>query len=159
MRMRLSAAIAIATLASATNADAAKKPKAVPVPVAPIADTPLTALAPQAMPARGCAAFLWTTATRHQLAAMALSDPAVLRVVLDGRQTDLPLVAQSGQGGFGFSGKASYRTADLTVTLDMSVATKTDISNGAAVPNATLTLDRPGKDTIVLATGGLIGCP
>ena len=57
-----------------------------------------------------------------------------------------------------FGGVTVYRGGDVTATLDMAVAVRADISAGATVTSATLRIDRPGRDTVVMPVGGLIGC-
>lgn len=119
---------------------------------------PLGTLPPQALPAKGCAAFLWTIGDSPVLVAMAGADPARLRVSLGGAITDLARTAQHGEGSYGFAGTAEYRGAAATATLDMTIAERADIKDGAGVPSATLRVDRDGQDSIVIPLAGLIGC-
>ena len=46
----------------------------------------------------------------------------------------------------------------MTATLDMTIGADSSMTGGARITDATLRIDRPGRDTIVLAAGGLIGC-
>ncbi|SFP36773.1 hypothetical protein [Sphingomonas rubra] len=117
----------------------------------------LGALDRQALPARGCAAYLWNP-TDRSFAAMAGADPANLRVKLDSKVVDLPRVAQVGQGGYGLATTTSYQAGPLAATLTMTVAARDDLTAGAMVPQATLTLRRPGSDELVQPLAGLIGC-
>lgn len=119
---------------------------------------PFGELPKQQLPARGCAAYLWSRSTTHALVAMASADPAQLRISLDGTIADYPRAAQQGLGGFGFARTTTYRAGDVTAILEMTIQAQADLTQGAAVPSATLTLERPGKDTVVLPVGGLIGC-
>ena len=116
------------------------------------------AIPKQQLPATGCAAFLWNSAEKRTLVAMAVADPAAIRLSIDGAVADYPRVQQSGPGGYGFAGVTRYVLGDITATLDMSIATRTDMTQGAAVPDATLRIDRPGHDTIIMPVAGLIGC-
>ncbi|WP_267382144.1 MULTISPECIES: hypothetical protein [unclassified Sphingomonas] len=125
--------------------------------LATAAPLPLGPIGKQALPAKGCAAFLWSPADRT-LIAMATADPARLRLSIDGRETDVPLVAAQGPGGFGFSGSTQYRAGDVTATLDLTIAERADLTAGAAIPSATLRLERVGKDMVVMPLAGLIGC-
>lgn len=115
------------------------------------------ALPRQELPARGCAAFLWSREDR-QLIAMATADPAGLRVSIGGKVQDLARVAQAGIGGFGFAGTTRYAAGTTSATLDLTIAARADLTQGAAVPDATLTIAREGVDTLVLPVAGLIGC-
>lgn len=118
----------------------------------------LGTLARQQMPARGCAAFLWTLDT-PRLVAMAGAEPAHLRLALDGGSpTDLPRVAQHGEGGFGLAGETDYGADGTTATLALTIATRSDLSDGGTVTAATLTIARPAHDTVVVPLAGLVGC-
>lgn len=119
---------------------------------------PLGAIGAQKLPAKGCAAYLWSMDAGRQLVAMATADPAQVRLAIDGKASDYAMTTQSPAIGFGFGGVTQYRGSDVTATLDMAVAVRADISAGATVTSATLRIDRPGRDTIVMPVGGLIGC-
>lgn len=119
---------------------------------------PLGAIGKQKLPAKGCAAYLWSMDAGRQLVAMATADPAQIRLAIDGKTTDYAIATQSAAIGFGFGGVTVYRGGDVTATLDMTVAVRADISAGATVTSATLRIDRPGRDTVVMPVGGLIGC-
>ncbi|WP_233150578.1 hypothetical protein [Sphingomonas mollis] len=111
----------------------------------------------QPLPAQGCAAYLWNVSDR-KLVVMAGADPALVRLVLGGKAIDLARESESGLGGFGFAGRTAYRNSDVTVTLDMTVQTQADLTDGGAVPQGTLTLERGGADAVVIPVAGLIGC-
>ncbi|HEU4959713.1 MAG TPA: hypothetical protein VFT56_04840 [Sphingomonas sp.] len=149
--------LAVALAAAPAAARHADTPAAKPLR-ASIDGLPFGELPEQQLPARGCAAYLWSKGNTHALVAMASADPAQLRLSLDGTIADYPRVAQQGLGGFGFGRTTTYRTGDVTAILDMAIQAQADLSEGAAVPSGTLTLERPGKDTVVLPVGGLIGC-
>lgn len=129
-----------------------------PVPAAPGVATPMPGKLPQqALPARGCAAYLWSLQDRS-LVAMATADPATLRLVVDGRVVDFPRETSTGAGGFGLATHGVYRQGGMTATLDLTFATRTDLTDGGGVPEATLTLARAGADELVLPVAGMIGC-
>lgn len=124
-----------------------------------IADPPtLGPIGRQALPARGCAAYLWDSAPTRSLVAMATADPAQLRLQLDGRTLDVARGRQQGSAGFGFAGVTEYQGPGVTAVLDMAVQTRPDLTGGAVVPTGTLRIDRPGRDTLVTPVAGLIGC-
>lgn len=112
----------------------------------------------QALPAKGCAAYLWDTSPTRRLVAMATADPAQLRLQLDGKTLDVARGGQQGSAGFGFAGVTEYRGIDVTAVLDMAVQTRPDLTGGAVVSTATLRIDRPGRDTLIAPVAGLIGC-
>jgi hypothetical protein len=112
----------------------------------------------QTLPAKGCAVFLWDNQPKRELVAMAVADPATIRLRLDGATVDVARAAEQGPAGFGFSGITEYRGEDVTAVLDMTVETRRDLSGGAVVPAATLRVERPGRDTLIAPVAGLIGC-
>lgn len=121
---------------------------------------PLGALPQQALPAKGCAAYLFTTGETRVLAAMVTADPGSLRVALDGRVTDYPRIdgADGRAATLGFTPEARFAAGDVDATLDMRVEQRATLGQGAAVPTATLRIDRAGRDTIVVPMAGLVGC-
>lgn len=149
----------LAIVLAAAPATARKADKPAPKPLLTSIDgVPLGELPQQELPATGCAAYLWSKGTTHALVAMASADPARLRLSLDGKITDYPRTAQQGAGGFGFAQTTTYQAGDLTATLDLTIRANADLTQGAAVPSGTLTVERTGQDSIVLPVGGLIGC-
>ena len=128
------------------------------VPRAVIDGLPIGALPTQALPASGCAAFLWTASGTRALVAMASADPARLRLSIGGTVTDLPRTEQHDAGGFGFAGVTQYQAGDVTAVLTMAIETRGDLKDGAAVPEATLRIDRTGQDSVVVPVAGLVGC-
>ena len=121
-------------------------------------DLPIAPLAGQNMPVRGCAAFLFAPGDKPVFLAQAGADPAQLRVSLGGTVTDLPRTAQSGAGSFGFGGTMNYAAGDVTAVLDMTIATRADLKDGAAVKDATLRIERAGQDGVVVPVVGIVAC-
>lgn len=118
----------------------------------------LTALPQQALPATGCAAYLWTIAEPRQFVAMASADSAALRVQLDGKPVDLPRTAAEGIAARGLAAVTRYGAGEATAALELTAVERPDLRDGAVVPEATLTLERAGQDTVVMPVAGLIGC-
>ncbi len=137
--------VALLALQAATPAPAAN---ALPLP---------GALAPQSLPERGCAAYLWSVADR-KMVAMAGADPARLRLALNGRTADYARVAQVGGGEFGLGGTGEYRLGDVDIRLEMTVVTRPDLTDGGSVPQGMLTIVRPGADEVIVPVAGMIGC-
>ena len=121
--------------------------------VAPV----LGSLPRQALPAKGCAAYLWNATSRDFIAAVN-AEPASLRVTLDGKVVDIARASQEGTGDYGFAAVTRYAVGDLSATLDMQIARRGDLQSGAAVPTGTLTIARTGQDSVVVPVAGLIGC-
>jgi len=135
-------------------------PKPVPPPApAQIDGLPIGGLARQALPATGCAAYLWTaTAEKRVLVAMASADAGQLRLALDGAVVDLPRTVQSGASSFGLAESTGYAVGGTHATLDLHVETRGDLVKGGVVSDGSLRLDRDGKDGVVVPVTGLIGC-
>lgn len=117
----------------------------------------LDAIGRQRLPAKGCAAFVWSI-TDRKLVAMASADPAQLRLSIDGRTVDIAKVAERGEGGLGFSGTTDYAGAEMTATLEMTIAIRAELAKGARVTDAVLRVERRGGDVLVVPVAGLIGC-
>jgi hypothetical protein len=119
---------------------------------------PISALPPQQLPAKGCAAFLWTRTPSMALVAMATTDPASLRLTIDGKVADLPISAQNGIGGLGYSQVIEYRGKGTTATLQIVVKTDASTPKSGSISDATLRLDRAGRSSVVIPVAGAIGC-
>ena len=135
-----------------------KKPAAPAPIVASVDGLPIGSIPKQDLPAKGCAAYLWTRGPSQALIAMAVADPATIRLTIDGKVRDLALNAQNGEGGYGFSHTTEYKGDDVTATLDMTVVADSSLAGGARIADASLRIDRTGKDSVVVPAGGLIGC-
>ncbi|MGP7796129.1 hypothetical protein [Sphingomonas sp. CLY1604] len=111
----------------------------------------------QELPAKGCAAYLWSAADR-QLVAMATADPGTLRLSLGGKTVDLARVAIEGPARLGFPASADYRGGAVSAHLTLEVMQQEGLTAGARVPSGALQIDRPGEDGIVVPVAGLVGC-
>jgi len=137
---------------------AAQTSAAPATPAAPAA--PAGVLGPigqQQLPAKGCAAYLWNPADR-QLVAMAVADPATLRVSLGGRTLDLARSGGDGAGMLGFADAIDYRRDDISARLSLEIVQQDGLTAGARVPSGSLQIERPGQDSVVVPLAGLIGC-
>uniref|UniRef100_UPI0035C97B28 hypothetical protein n=1 Tax=uncultured Sphingomonas sp. TaxID=158754 RepID=UPI0035C97B28 len=133
-------------------------PQAALPPLASVDGLPIGAIPRQDLPAKGCAAYLWTASGTRALVAMAVADPARLRLSIGGTLTDLDRSAQVGASGFGFAEKNEYGGGALVAKLTMKIEARASISAGAIVPEGLLQIDRAGQDTIMLPVAGIIGC-
>ena len=151
---------AAALQASSTASPPTATPQTAPLPTGGQSGSTAPMLGPigkQVMPAKGCAAFLWGT-TDRTLVAMAGAETGRIRVAIDGKPIDYLRANESGAGGFGFAGVTTYRGGDLTIALDMTIVSRDDLASGAMIPAATLRIDRPGRDTVILPVAGMVGC-
>ena len=138
-------------LAALTQAAAA-------APTPSIDGLPIGAIPRQDLPARGCAAYLWTATGTRALVAMAQADPARLRLSIGGTIIDLERSAQLGAGGFGFAETNDYGGGSMAAKLTLKIETRGSIVGGAMVPEGILQIDRAGQDSIVVPVAGMIGC-
>lgn len=127
------------------------------VPASPSPAATLGPIGRQQLPAKGCAAYLWSVADR-QMVAMATADPATLRVAIGGRTLDLARSGGTGAGRLGFADAIEYRGQGVTVRLSMDVVQQEGLTAGARVPTGSLQVDSPGSDGVVVPVAGLIGC-
>lgn len=118
---------------------------------------PLGPIGTQALPKKGCAAYLWSTSDR-QLVALASADPAQLRLSIDGKTFDLARASQEGAATLGLPQRQQFRRDAITVTLDLTVEMTPNLQRGARVPDGLLTIERPGQDAALVPVAGLVGC-
>ena len=118
----------------------------------------LGAIGPQTLPPAGCAAFLWSREATPSLVAMAASEPGTLTLQLNGKVLVLPRTTVEGEAKRGLSALSRYVSGPVSATLALSVTERPDLIDGALVSDATVTVEQPGHDTIVVPAGGMIGC-
>ena len=109
----------------------------------------------QELPARGCAAYLWTVQDQRFVA---MVEPTRLRVMLDCKSTDLPAVEAGAAGTLGLASTTRYVGDGVNATLDMTIAQRETLQDGAIVSDASLRIARAGHDEMVVPVGGLVGC-
>ncbi|WP_374297546.1 hypothetical protein [Sphingomonas sp.] len=119
------------------------------------AEPTLGTLPAQALPRTGCAAYLWSPSDRRFVG---MAEPGRLRIVLDGKPADLAAASATGTAGLGLAATTVYRLDTTTVTLDLTVEPRADLTGGALVSAATLRLAREGQDELVAPLAGLVGC-
>ena len=118
----------------------------------------LGAIGRQALPPGGCAAFLWSRAEQPQLVAMVGAEPGTLRVRLGDKALTLPRTGAEGVAVRGLAATSRYAGEGVSATVALTAAERPDLADGALVPEATLTVEQAGQDTIVAPLGGMIGC-
>ncbi len=116
----------------------------------------LGAIGRQDLPREGCAAYLWTVSEPRQLVAMA--EPGLLRLSLDGRPLDLARTAAEGSAGLGLAAVTRYAAGEVSATLELVVQEQPNMTKGALAPAATLTIARAGGDAMVTPVAGMVGC-
>ncbi len=118
----------------------------------------LGAIGQQALPPKGCAAFLWRNGPDPELIAMAVGEPGRLRLSVAGRAVDLPRTASRGDAALGIPAGGDFSGDGMAATLDLEVTQQADLTDGARVPAGTLTVRRAGGDAAIIPVAGLIGC-
>lgn len=115
----------------------------------------LGALPKQNLPEKGCAAYLWAVQDQRFVA---MVEPGRLRIMLDGKLTDLPAAEAGGAGALGLASTTRYAGDGIAATLDMTITQRETLQDGAIVSDASLRLSRANQDEIVVPVGGLVGC-
>lgn len=148
-------------VATGTLAGAAQTPPtagSAPVQAASIDGLPIGTIPRQELPKGSCAAFLWSQTPSHGLMMMISANPAGVRFAPGGTVTDLVKVGQTGESQFGIAATTDYAGGDFRVSVDLEIVKRADLSDGAAVPTATVRFDQAGRDSIIVPAAGLIGC-
>jgi len=119
---------------------------------------PLRTLSTQALPAQGCALFLWTVSPGRKLVLMARSDTGTVRIALTGGEVDLAPQAQSGPALAGFSERSRFATGAATIDWSLRIEQRADVTDGAVVPEGTLFYTPAAGDAVAVPVTGIIGC-
>ncbi len=115
---------------------------------------PLAELPPQKLPRGACALVLWDKSSRRRVA-MALQQPAALRIVRDGAVLDLPASAAEGLAIAGFAPVAAFAGSGLSIRWQLTIE---GIAGGGIVRDGSLALTLADGTDIVTPVAGLIGC-
>jgi hypothetical protein len=121
------------------------------VPVLPLAELPPQTLAPNS-----CAMFLWDR-TSEKRVVMAVAQPPFIRINSGGVR-DLGRRDASGTPVMGFSPRASFADAKLTITLDLVIKPNPASVGGAVIRDGVMITTAPDGESIVSPVAGLIGC-
>lgn len=113
-------------------------------------------LPPQTLAAGQCALFLWDRASGRRVAMLG-RNPALLRLVIDGKTVDLPQTASEGPVVLGFAPVTRYRSANRMYDVRLTIQPAT--AGGAVVPDGSLTITEADGGALVLPVAGLAGCP
>ena len=123
----------------------------------PVVSDSLGAIGVQSLPKTGCAAYLWNSNDRKMIA-MAVAEPAMLRLAIDGKTIDLARADQTGTVALGLGASITYAGANVTAKLDMNIVPRENLVAGAQVPEGSLQVDRAGYDSVIVPVAGLVGC-
>lgn len=145
----LAAHVATAQLATAQLVTG--QPPAQPEPAPALAELP-----PQPLTSGQCALFLWDRASGRRIA-MIMANPAILRLMIDGRSTDLPREVADGGAVMGFAPVTRYRSAARRYEVRLTILPAT--TGGAVVRDGSLAITEADGSSLVLPVAGLAGCP
>jgi len=129
-----------------------------PPPPVSIDGFPIGGIGRQSLPAKGCAAYLFSTGATRALVAMAGAEGGTLRIALDGQARDYARTGQGDATDLGFASQTRYAAGDTAATLTMTITRRADLAQGAIVSDATLLVERAGKDGVIMPLAGMIGC-
>lgn len=108
----------------------------------------LAELPPQTLPpGSGCAIFLWTRGEPPLRIAMLAEARQTLRLMLDGRETELPRLSEPGA----FGNDSVQALVDLALDPEPRLPAATMVTG-------VLRLERRGGDELAIAVGGLRAC-
>ncbi|WP_353216186.1 hypothetical protein, partial [Sandarakinorhabdus sp.] len=113
-------------------------------------------LPPQPLPPGECALFLWDRASTKRFAMLG-RNPAVLRLLINGRITDLPVTGTEGDAVLGFAPIARFRSEGRSYEVRLTILPAT--AGGAVVRDGSLTITEADGGALVLPVAGLAGCP
>jgi len=113
-------------------------------------------LPPQALPAGECALFLWDRASTKRFAMLG-RNPAMLRLMIEGKAVDLPQTTAEGSAVLGFAPTSRYRSASRSYEVRLTILPAT--AGGAVVQDGSLTITEADGSALVLPVAGLAGCP
>jgi hypothetical protein len=116
---------------------------------------PLAELPQQELAAGQCALFLWDRASGTRIAMLG-NNPAILRLISDGRLTDLPQDSASGTAVMGFAPEARYRSSGRHYDVTLTILPAT--SGGAVVRDGSLTITQADGGALVIPVAGILGC-
>ncbi len=111
---------------------------------------------PQPLPPGECALFLWDRASTKRFAMLG-RNPAVLRLLINGRITDLPVTGTEGDAVLGFAPIARFRSEGRSYEVRLTILPAT--AGGAVVRDGSLTITEADGGALVLPVAGLAGCP
>ena len=121
------------------------------VAIAPVALAPLVLdlgeLPQQTLQSGHCVTFLWTRTEPPRRVAMADETARTLRIVRGRKSLDL---ASAGQGLYAIEG--------LSITLDLDIADREGVTNGAIINQGAMRVEEAGKDSVVVPVGGIRAC-
>lgn len=121
-------------------------------------DARIGELPAQRLTSGDCGIFLWSRTPERRLLFFAKSRDGVSRMMIDGREQDIPRTAFGGDNVMGQSAQQTYTWRDIRVDVAVTFDRRPGFERGAVVPQGTLTVtNRDGWD-YVMPVGGLIAC-
>ncbi|WP_310475132.1 hypothetical protein [Sandarakinorhabdus sp.] len=122
----------------------------------PALPPPFSELPQQVLESGQCALFLWDRGSGKRIG-MLNRTPPLLRAIIDGRSTDLPVEAREGDEVMGFAPISRFRSATRSFEVRLTILPAT--AGGAVVRDGSLTITETDGSAIVLPVAGLAGCP
>lgn len=129
-----------------------------PAPARPATGLPLGEARAVQLQSGQCALALWTLDAPATRLAIAVSQPAALRVNIDGRTLDLARSDYQGDPVFGHYPRQSWAGDGIVVTLRTGFSTREGMVGGAVTQDATLSYRGAGGEEVVIPVAGLVAC-
>lgn len=124
----------------------------------PTGGLPLEALPTQTLASGQCGLFLWARTSPPRRVFMALQDPAMARIRIEGRSVDLPRTAAEGESAYGHTPMQRYEGEGIVLTMRIEMDARSGLVGGAVIPTGSLEYrDAKGWETII-PVAGMVGC-
>jgi len=105
-----------------------------------------------------CGIFLWTRTPDRRLLFFSRGQDRVSRMMIDGREQEIPRIAFGGENMMGQNTRQTYEWRDIKVDIALDFERRPGLDRGAVVPQGTLRVsNREGWD-YVMPVGGLLAC-
>lgn len=121
-------------------------------------DTRLGALQPQRLGSGECGMFLWSRSEDRPLVFFSNSTHGDARVMVDGRQQEIPRISSAGDAIAGQQATQSYVWRDLRFNVAVAFERRRELVRGAVIQRGTLELQHRDGWQYVMPVGGLVAC-
>lgn len=129
-----------------------------PVPARTAGGLPLGEAPAVRLQSGQCALALWTLGAPATRIAIAVSQPASLRVNVNGRGLDLARSDYDGDPVFGHYPRQTWAGDGVLLTLRTGFSTREGMVGGAVTQDATLGYRGPDGEEMVIPVSGLVAC-
>lgn len=105
-----------------------------------------------------CGMFLWSRSEERPLVFFSNSKHGDARVMIDGRQQEIPKVAAAGEAIAGQQAEQSFSWRDLRFNIAVEFERRRELPRGAVIQRGTLQVQHRDGWHYVVPVGGLVAC-